>query len=341
MTRLWTDGAEGGGLGRWSAYSGSNLAAVTTLPRTGTYSYLMKTAASDSPYYTIIFAAGKTEFYARFAIYFLADDNNPFLYWMNGGSAGGSLRTVTFGTVGTVSMYDGGTLRATSSPINLNINEWHVFEVHVKIAASPNGVFQLKFDGTLVIDWAGATNAQASMDRLKFVNILFGVNLNSYRLDDIAVNDIVGANDNAWPGDGGVLAALVPTGVGNYTDLIASAGDAWACVDEIPSNSDTDYAYESTIDKKSTYVMSNLAGLPTNASIPRVWVELAAKQTAAEGDKIATFLRSATTNAQGADQALTIAYARYLSAEYLTDPADAAAWTQAKVDALQAGAIVR
>jgi hypothetical protein len=112
-------------------------------------------------------------------------------------------------------------------------------------------------------------------------------------------------------------------------------------VDEIPKNDDTDYVYESTVDKKSTYAMSDVAGLPGGAAIARVWVDVAARDTAAAGNKIATLLRSGGTDSQGDDQSLTLVYARYRSQEYLTDPQDGQAWTEAKVNALQAGAVVR
>jgi hypothetical protein len=289
-----------------------------------------------------VLPATYTEFYARFAVRFNITTAFPFFSWKNGASVAGSLRSKTFGGNAVIEMYDGTTLRATSSMFVMNPQEWHVFEVHVKIAANPNGVFQVKFDGTLVLNWPGATNNQASIDRFVVSSINSGAGDAVDWFDDIAFNDTAGAVDNSWCGDGGVLAALVPiTGAAEYADLIASTGNAWDCVNEIPANAD--YVYESTVNKKSTYLLSDLAGLPSGASITRVWVELDALETAADGDKIATLLRSATTDAQGADQALTLAYARYLSAEYLVDPAggEDPTWTEAKVNALQAGAVVR
>jgi hypothetical protein len=305
--------------------------------RTGVYSYQIYSASGITYAERTIISA--TEFYARFAVLFDAAGVARFFEWLNDASEAGSLRTKTFGAgAATIEMYDGTTLRATSSVFSMSVTEWHIFEVHVKLAAAPNGVFQVKFDGALVLDWSGATNVQAAMNRFQLRSTQ---SAQSTWYDDIAFNDTAGAVDNSWCGDGGVLAALVPiTGAAEYADLIASAGNAWDCVNEIPAN-DTDYVYESIVNKKSTYLMSDIAGLPSGASIARVWVELEALETAAAGDKIATLLRSASTDAQGVDQALTIAYARYLSAEYLLDPADSAAWDTTKVNALQAGAVVR
>jgi len=341
MTRLFTDGAESGDMGRWTTLSGGTPPIVTVVTkRTGNLSYRIPV---NTCYMEKVLPSTYTEFYARFAFYFHDTVANRFFMWLNGGSEAGSLRTVSFGNgVATISVYDGTTLRATSSAFTMAPSEWHVFEIHVKIAANPNGAFQVKFDGTLVLNWPGATNSQALIDRIRFPNTSTGnANYSSYA-DDIAINDVAGGIDNSWCGDGGVLAALVPiTGAAEYADLIASTGEAWECVNEIPANAD--YVYESTVNKKSTYLLSDLAGLPGGASIARVWVELDALETAADGDKIATFLRSATTDEQGADQVLTLAYVRYLSPEYLTDPDDdyGGPWTEEAVNALQAGCVVR
>jgi hypothetical protein len=336
MTRLFTDGAESGDMLRWSTTPGGWVSSVKK--RTGVYSYQIYSASGIA--YAERTIVSTTEFYIRFAVAFDAAGVARFFEWLNDASEAGSLRTKTFGAgAATIEMYDGTTLRATSSVFSMSVTEWHIFEVHVKLAAAPNGVFQVKFDGALVLDWSGATNVQAAMNRFQLRSTQAA---QATWYDDIAFNDTAGAVDNSWCGDGGVLAALVPiTGAAEYADLIASTGNAWDCVNEIPANAD--YVYESTVNKKSTYLLSDLAGLPSGASIARVWVEVDALETAADGDKIATLLRSATTDAQGADQALTLAYARYLSAEYLVDPAggEDPTWTEAKVNALQAGAVVR
>lgn len=334
MARLFTDGAESGDMTRWSTYSAS---ASTTIKRTGSYSYRFDT----SQYTEKILASTYTELYFRFTYYAVTVSTvGTILEWRSGANVAGSFRIVGYGnSAASISMYDGTTLRATSSLFTMNAAEQHVFELYVKIAASPNGAFTVKFDGTTVLTWTGATDNQASIDRFRFSGPL-----QVFYIDDIAVNDTSGGSDNSWIGDGGVLAALVPTGAGNYTDLIASTGNAWDCVNEIPVSTTStwgDYVYESTADKKSTYVMSDLAGLPAGASIARVWIELMAGESVAASGKIATLLRSATTDSQGSDQNLTIALARYLSAEYLTDPADSALWNSTKVNALEAGAVVR
>ena len=341
MTRLITDGAESGDLLRLAA-TGYGTSITNSIKRTGSYAYGCG-SYQFSDVLKYVLPANVNEVYIRFAS--RASTIGPgssLLRWLNSsGTQIGTLK-VSASAPTILSVYDNVTERVSTAALNWNANEWHVIELHVKLGGAGVGKFEVKFDGTLVATFTGITNTNGSaINTFWFGSPTFAIYPSVY-LDDIAINDIAGGTDNSWCGDGGVLAALVPvTGAAEYTDLIASTGDAWECVNEIPANAD--YVYESTVDKKSTYLLSDLAGLPGGASIARVWVELDALETAADGDKIATLLRSAATDAQGADQALTLAYVRYLSAEYLVDPAggEDPTWSEAKVNALQAGAVVR
>lgn len=341
MTRELTDGAEHGDTSRMTniVTSGASFLGATATPRTGVYAYAI-TLNNGTPSFQLPFKAAASEFYVRWGF----RGTNNIAEWaiqlMNGGAQSGGVQISGFSSSVTLSGYDGpSTLRVTSIPVVWNTGEYHVIEIYVKHAASPNGAITIKFDGTPVAIFTGAFNSQSQTTALRC--LMSGSVVHTLYWDDFAVNSASGGADNSWVGDGGVLAAIVPNGAGNYIDLIADSGTPYQRIDEIPSNGDTDYVYESTMDKKSTYAMSSMASIPTGASVSRVWVELTARKTVAVDDKIATLLRSGSTDDQGADQPLSTAYQRFLSAEYLTDPADSAAWTETKVNALEAGAVVR
>ena len=346
MARLVTEGAECGELGPFWSYIGGVITANPV--RTGTYSWEMGSRYGGATNYRIVTKtlASMSEFYIRFAWQQTGATYGTGDYlctWLSGANVAGGMKINLFNELaGTFEMYDGTTSRVTSTPARLQTGEWNVFELHVKLAATPNGIFQAKLNGHLLIDWTGTTNGSYStVDNIRFWHQSSTSNGGLCYIDDIAINNTTTANDNSWPGDGGVLAALVPmTGAATYSDLIASTGNAWDCVNEKPASA-TDYAYESTVDKKSTYLLTNLAGLPSGASIARVWMEIGALESAAAGGKIATLLRSGSTDSQGTDQLLSIAQAKFASAEYLVDPADSAAWDSTKVNALEAGAVVR
>lgn len=331
MARLYSDGAESGDTYRWTFISDpTDFVASTTLARSGNYSYRCNYTRYAYKTFT-----SSTEVYLRVAIYLTtAVIGANVVELRNSGTTVFGLRFLSTGLPGQIGVYVGGTQVATGN-INCLLNEWHVYEIHFKDNSSGN--IDVKFDGVQVITYAGNTTGGASsFDRFYLTSPVLGY----YYFDDIAINDTSTANDNSWCGDGGYLAAVVPNGAGTYSDLTASAGSPYTCVDEIPPNT-TDYIYGSIVDDKSSFTVSTLSSLPTGASIARVWVELYSEETAADGDNIATFLRSSTTNSTGSDQPLSTTYARYISDEYLVDPADSAAWTPTKVNALEIGAVVR
>lgn len=333
MTRLLTDGAESGDITRTIPSGPATVS--SSIKRTGNYSYYTNSQFNNNGSHTLLFSSPAVEWYLRIATKFSHNAGYGIVYFYNGGSQAGYIGLDSQNGAAILTVYDNATVRATASGIKILPNEWHVWEVHWKHAAS--GVIEVKFDGTRVINFTGITNAQSQTDRLFFVSN----NPTQLYIDDVAANNTSGTVDNSWVGDGGVLAALVPTATGTYGQMLVSgSATGWQATDEIPANS-TDFIYESITGSRSTFNMSDLSGLPAGASISRLWVELYAKETAATGDKIATLLRSGGIDSQGSDQALTTAYGRYLSAEYLVDPQNTGTWTVGNINALEVGGVVQ
>jgi hypothetical protein len=334
MARIWTsNGAEGGDVYEWDVPN--TVQASTNQARTGAYSYRCIGFTPSAPWKDLGSEYGELFLRAPIWCGSNGDFEGAIEYYDGSDNLIGSLELHIAGPSSQMRVKVGTSVVATAS-MPWYPGEWHVIEMRLHINAS--GHITVKFDGTQKINYSGnTTNGHTGVQQL--VPRCMDRNLGSY-IDDWAVNDTSGGVDDTWLGDGGINA-LTPNGAGNYADLIASAGTPYQCVDDVPHNSDTDYVYESTADKKSTYAMSNLPTLPLNSSISRVIVRMVARESAAAGDKIATLLRSGSTDDQGADQSLTISYFAYQSQEYLTDPADDAAWTSTKVNALEAGAVVR
>lgn len=219
------------------------------------------------------------------------------------------------------------------------LNTWYLLELHAKISDA-SGVIQLKVDGVLDIDYSGdtLTGANTTFDNIYFVTnsstdggILF--------VDDLAFNDVAGAVDNSWPGDGRIIM-LLPNAAGDVTQLTPSTGANYTCVDERPHNSDTDYVEGGTLD---TYDLYNLAasGLVTGSIINRVWVTAVARDTVANGGKVKIGMKTEGTEYFGDDLTLTTGYLSVDGPEQLVNPQTGVAWTIAELDALQAGFKVR
>ena len=338
MARVYTEGFEAGDLlNLWSTYNAARISAADS--HTGAYCFEIYNSMGTGGSGTIAVPA-VPESYARFWVRTSGsyDGTQAVLYVL--GNLGGTvaeIRDAVSGSTYYLKAYVGATLVGQSAPGSVLLNNWHMIELRNDIHATA-GVFQVRLDGVLVVDFAG--NTKPTADTLIQYYVMSGLGPWALRkFDDIAINDTVGPTDFLWPGDGRVIA-LVPNAAGTYTDLTPSAGANWQCVDERPSDGDTSYVESSTVDQKDSY---NLAacGL-TDVVIRRVWVELRARKDAPDaGINVATLLRSLGVNYQGSDQALALAYARFASAVYAVHPGTGAAWTPAQLDALEVGEVVR
>jgi hypothetical protein len=221
------------------------------------------------------------------------------------------------------------------------LNQWCCIEWYIKIGESPDGESTVKLDGATEITISGVDTRQTAVDGAR--TLMYGASdLASPRdgmvgyLDDLAINDTAGAVNNSWIGRGGIYG-VVPEGAATYTDLIASAGNAWDCIEEVPP-SDADYVYESTVDKKSTYALTAL--VPTTGVIACINVIMRAKLDAVGTGNIARLIRSNGTDSQGADVGLDTS-AKTIQENIETDPSGGGAWTISRINALEAGAVVR
>jgi hypothetical protein len=219
----------------------------------------------------------------------------------------------------------------------LILNQWTCIELWLSVVNGAGGRAVVKQDGVTIIDFTGDTQATALTNVRSFLVGATGTTFRGY-WDDLAINDNAGAMNNSWIGRGGIYP-IFPDLAATYTDLHASVGDAWDCINEVPP-SDTDYVYDDTIGQKSTYRMTDLT--PTTGTIDAINVIMRAKLDAAGVGSIARLIRSNAVDSQGADVPLDTS-ARTITEIIETDPgaAPGTLWTIARVNALEAGAVVR
>lgn len=151
--------------------------------------------------------------------------------------------------------------------------------------------------------------------------------------DDLYVCDQSGPTNNDFLGDVRI-DTLYPAGAGNYTQFTPSAGANYTCVDETAPNT-TDYVDGATVGDRDSYAMGNLAAIASQA-VYGVQVNAAILKDDAGAKSASTFVRSVSTNGDGASAALGTSQA-YVSQVFETDPNGAIAWTEASVNAMEAG----
>ena len=219
------------------------------------------------------------------------------------------------------------TLLGSSANNTLYQNVWYYIELKTTISDAA-GVAIVRVNGTEVLNLSAVdtkNTANATADTVRF-GAGGGVALD---LDDIYIN-----NDGAFYGDMKV-ECLRPDGAGTTTQWTPSAGSNYQNVDDVGDHDvDATYNYTSSAGNIDLYTLSNLS--VATGTIKGVQVCTTARKDDANARNIRRVLRSGGTNYEGTDIPLASTYVQYT--EILeTDPATAAAWTIANVNALEAG----
>jgi len=219
-------------------------------------------------------------------------------------------------------------LGATVYP-NIGLSIWHCVEVYCKVDDSA-GVVTVKVNGatqvSLINQDTRNAGAAGTIDQVKLLTL---TNNSGLYLDDVVIRD------DAWPGVG-TLQLLYPTGVGSNSDWTPSAGNAYACVDDL---SMTDYiSHDATIaGHKHDFAMADLTG--TYTAIPAVAViGLGSLDSPGAGSE-RLYAVSGAGSVEGTAQALSDTTGVYLPTIYMALDPDTGtpAWTKTSVNALVAG----
>lgn len=341
MARIWMSGLEAGHIEIFDTSSGAVVSAAQV--RTGAYSLYF---SAVTHYAQAAFLANEVEIFGRFSIrptYASAGvyGNDMLTLFDVGGDEQITIQLNQAAGIIQVKRGDfNGTVIARGGI--LHQNRWHCIEFRL-VVDNAAGVFQLKVDGTQVINFAGDTqqtaNAHVRTFRIGRASEAAASSCIAY-YDDIAFNDVAGGVNDSWIGRGGI-PAIFPTGVGNSTDLqlFPNTGEAnWEDVDEVPPDDDTSYVFDTLIDDHDSYVASNLTATGTIAAVQ--WLARA-RSDLVGAPEIARILRIGGVDYQGADIAIDADYDYY--PEILNEDPDAGpgAWTVAAVNGMEVGVKVR
>lgn len=322
MARIFIDGFESGQEDLWDADT-ANVAVVSSagLDMNGSYCLDLNNAFE----YVEKDITADDEMYFAFLYRPIVDATSEEMLCVFNGA---TILVHIWRNAGTLKAHSGQyTLLATGSA-TLSTATTYLIEIRIKIADS-GGRIEVKVDGVQDIDFTGDTkpdaNTQFDKVRLGYGGI---VAYSVYAYFDNFIMD-----DADWIGDTSIQA-VVPTGAGTTTGWTPSAGNNYECVDEKPV-SDADYVSINSNDVTDTYAAGNLAG--DVDSIKCVQVQSSAKT---DGSPTPTNLklvvRSGGTDYLSGDKAVP-ATAKSLWHLWENNPADAAAWEEADVNAMEIG----
>lgn len=256
----------------------------------------------------------------------------PYVFIVQSG-AGTNQLYVLNDSAGRLSVYRGGGTLLAGPGVALASNTWYYIELKSVVRTGTNGSFELKVNGASYLSASGINTAGAGSDgwgRIYLTWASFGAGL---YYDDMYVLDGTGAVNNDFWGPV-VVKTVVPDGAGNYTQMTASAGSNYQCVDDSPTmNNDTDYVSETTVGEKDTYTFGAI-GL--TGAIRGVQANIYVRSDGGGAETVSPLWRISGVDYEGTAQNISTSYVD-LRQCYDVSPATASAWTVSEIDGAEFG----
>ncbi len=307
---------------------------VSSNARSGVYALRIDDAAEGV---ITTYPSTKTEVYIRRCyrpVAATAGTKNIITFCSPEGSSGQAIVGLVSGTLQlAIYRHDANTYTQLAVGPTLTEDVWHCIEVHYLID-NTNGIFDVKLDGALAIEYAGDTYGasnygSAAIGSVHTAKPNSGVSLPTNLAarglyDDFADNDLTGDRNNYWVGRGGLWPVLV-TGAGDLDEFTPSDAEAdnFEMVDEVPANDDTDYVSSDTADQQDSYA-TTIPEISGGVTAFTLWHR--AKLEEAGAGNLTPQLRKSGADYDGDVKGLDTIY-RYVSHTWETNPATAAPWT--------------
>lgn len=231
-----------------------------------------------------------------------------------------------------------------SDSATLNTNTWYRLEFEYIRAT---GVMNAYIDGVLFATGTGTANLNSNTLRWGVIDVA----VMTVNFDDIAVNDSTGSFQNGLPGDGKVIR-LNPNNSGDansfatQTGGTAGAGNNYTRINETVPDDATTFNGSSTLNQEDlvNFDPSGIGATDT-VNVVEVWARFrnstadatAALKVEIEKTGSGTISQSATIVPNSTTWRMNAAAVPKTPPHVLYQDPDAAAWTQATLDTLQAG----
>lgn len=232
----------------------------------------------------------------------------------------------------TFSVTRNGTVLATSVDV-MPLGAFNYIEFKATIDNTV-GSYELRLNGVTILSGTGVdtqTTVNSYANSVKFGGSTFGIP--EYQLDDLYIFDGTGTHNNDFAGDV-VIGAYSANAAGDLTEWDPSAGSNYQCIDEMPSNGDSDYISTNVIGERDLFNFSSLSGAAT--SILGIQRTIIARKDDAGTRIIKPLYKGGGTVYSGSTVSLGTSYGAFIDTMEL-DPATGLPWTTPNVNAAQFG----
>lgn len=312
-------------------YTVSNATDVTVDGASRTGTYCVKVKKDDWLEFPI--TASDTGVLG-FALYCYTPTNSPKVL-VDFRRSGSSNMTLVFLTSGIMELRRGSTILATSIiPFIREVFQYIEVKWNCVNSISANS-FQVRLDGTIILDLDATTDCQESGTSGVDVLRLWGPGTTVY-YDDVYVLNLSGAQCNDYLGNI-IIETLYPNGNGNTNDFTGSDADStdnYLHVDEAQHDSDTSYVESSTISHIDLYAFGNMVGTPDTIHCVALVCPSRKDDGGARDGRLLT--RVNITNYEGASFSPTTSFVHEVQIWEL-NPDDSAAWAITDIDGAEFG----
>ena len=302
MARFFNLGAETGHATSEGLGVGAGVPTFdTTSPRSGARNYRYPVAGtSASVFHTQGFSGviGNTYFFRG---YFRWDANPAttvnIIAFMTGTT--GAFVSARLSSTGQVALWqDVGTVQQIGSATAvLALNTWHMIELSAKVGTGATDDIALRVNGIIIASATGITMSDTNIGQVRFGWIGAPGTNRILDVDDVAMNDSTGTEQNSWPGAAKIvfLRPISDAQVGSWVAGASTTVDLWNAIDNIPPvgvaapGTATSQINSSTVNGAAGY-RANLqsydaAGIPSTATIRVLQILTVVAEAATTGSK--------------------------------------------------------
>lgn len=331
----------------------------TTNVRSGAFAAQVKlTSASDNAFF-VVFSSSHIQF-VRVYIYVvtLPSANTTILEFNDGVVTESGIQMTTTGTLKLMYNNTSGVYtQQGSSSSSLSLNTWYQIELSINDTTISSTTINARLNGVSFASGTVAINASAG--GVNGGDCTFGLDSSfsftetasgEWWIDDIAINDGTGGNQNSFPGSG-KLIRMTPNAAGDANTFASQVGGTagstnnFTRVDEVTPDGITSYNGDHTLNDTDMY-KCNASGIGASDTVNVVQVlsSYAGASTSAVAS-IKLQIEKTASGTKGQSAAFTSTSTSFITTalaqsivEY-TNP-DGAAWTQSTLDTMQIGMIV-
>lgn len=228
---------------------------------------------------------------------------------------------------------DRGSTNLGESDTPMHLNDWTYIEFKATIADT--GSFEVRMDGKTVMSDGSVDTRQGANAEIDLIGIYRAVS-QAEEHDDLYLLDDQGLTNTDFLGDI-QIETMVPDADGNRNDFTRVGGglNNFEAVDDGDTpDDDTTYNHSATLDDAELY--GHAAMTASFDTVFALQVRNHYRKENAGDRQVRSLIRSNTNEAEGSAKVLSVDW-RYGDDIFETDPQGGGAWTETRINALEAG----